>query len=1238
MARSQSQRVIRQHTQQKSSSKAARLLGLGAPTPGPASRTRHESPSKPPPPLKKSKTTASTTSGASAAVPRRSTVSPMASSPATAASASKLSKLLGASPNEIEIQKSYRRASVKPGESTLELPRQLIDHVRNSIDASHDLVCNPDNFSSKSLQATLQQLSSLLGGASQLLCAFDSSGQQLLQHTHRTVSHRQTIASLPHSSSSVPRTRSSIAATHNSSVPRAGSGASTSPFTRAATHMSAISERKAFEPRNPLGTASHLTTLLELHSLKWRFRNQHVKVYRAAAAATEHPSVSDDARLMPAFVSSVPLPELKGLHCIVHLPESGSDETVHSHYTHRHTAVGLDDTTPASKVIAKALQRFQRSVSSVDQTGDNASVASITNAEAHEFALKVRGMSEYLLGDMLVLDDWHVRHCIRHHRKIELMLVPRVEPENVHEKVLAERKDRMNKYLTRLADRSVEPPNPAIYTELPSIGEYEVNQTTAIPLQQIETPYRVKVCGASRLTGSAAPLLVDHRKIQGVFVRSFLTAGVELISDTLLDTRITALSPSPRWMQWLTTAVPGRLGVQMKNLLPTTRVAFLLYGVSDANNHVSEELLLGWCSIQLLDEYGRLTTGIQSLNLWASDPNAVDAPDRGADLAPEDRYQFFFRATNRDNQSGAPCVQLHIELESFVHDVVSPFVEYCSPEAKLPAPSIVWEDIESATKQHIAQVLESDALYRLTASDKMCIWKARHHLVDKPQALPKFLEAVDWRNPQQRYEAHVLLQHWHPPTSAAASVELLGSRFADTMVRDYAVQFLASMDDDQLILYLLQLVQCLKCEPHHSSSLSRLLISRALQSPHQIGHALFWHLRSVMHSADYCERYTLMLEEYLSFCGGHAEELRKQHLAVLHLQQIASSVVKWKRSTSDSDATVKQKYHELLHRLNEHFFERIGSFQLPLDPRYRATTLVVDKCRYMSSKKVPLWLVFRNAHPDGDNITVMFKSGDDLRQDILTLQMLQLMDALWLAEGLDLRMKPYTCVSTGVDEDGEGVGMIEIVQNAATLGHVQRSYGGRTGALQDNVVSMYLDENNTDDKTRQQATDNFVRSCAGYCMASNALGLGDRHSDNVMVTRTGHLFHIDFGHFLGNFKTKMGIRREREAFVFTKAMAFVMGGENASDFKRFKDLCFQAYQILRKNAHTLINMFVLMVSAGMPELASEDDVSYMRDMLRLDLKTDKEVRQHIESEINRSLSTTMRRIDDFFHNNKHYKA
>lgn len=57
----------------------------------------------------------------------------------------------------------------------------------------------------------------------------------------------------------------------------------------------------------------------------------------------------------------------------------------------------------------------------------------------------------------------------------------------------------------------------------------------------------------------------------------------------------------------------------------------------------------------------------------------------------------------------------------------------------------------------------------------------------------------------------------------------------------------------------------------------------------------------------------------------------------------------------------------------------------------------------MDSKARPLWLVFENEDVFGEDIHIIFKNGDDLRQDMLTLQMLRIMDNLWKLHGLDFR-------------------------------------------------------------------------------------------------------------------------------------------------------------------------------------------------------------------------------------------
>lgn len=286
--------------------------------------------------------------------------------------------------------------------------------------------------------------------------------------------------------------------------------------------------------------------------------------------------------------------------------------------------------------------------------------------------------------------------------------------------------------------------------------------------------------------------------------------------------------------------------------------------------------------------------------------------------------------------------------------------------------------------------------------------------------------------------------------------------------------------------------------------------------------------------------------------------------------------------------------------------------------------IVVEKCRYMSSKKVPLWLVFENADEYAADIAIMFKAGDDLRQDMLTLQMINVMDRLWLDSKLDLHLKPYSVLATGPE-----VGMLQIVQKSVTVNTINMEYGG---AFNETTIDKYLKKHNQYEQALKKARENFARSCAGYCVATCVLGIGDRHSDNYMVHQNGQFFHIDFGHFLGNFKSKFGIKRERSPFVFTPQMKFAIdaGAKKCNLYDEFLNWCAEAYNVLRARSRLLLVLFSLMVSAGLPELSVQSDIAYFKNMLNLRYEV-KKATQHVHKQINIALKDKARLMDNHIH-------
>ena len=128
-------------------------------------------------------------------------------------------------------------------------------------------------------------------------------------------------------------------------------------------------------------------------------------------------------------------------------------------------------------------------------------------------------------------------------------------------------------------------------------------------------------------------------------------------------------------------------------------------------------------------------------------------------------------------------------------------------------------------------IIHYPPLHLLSDDEKSLILQFRYYLSRNKHALPKFLECVHWGPKQEVDEALELLCRWQSLDPADA-LELLAPRFlegVDPKVRKYTISRLQCADNEELLLYLLQLVQALRYEepeflqgvsPSHAPTLS----------------------------------------------------------------------------------------------------------------------------------------------------------------------------------------------------------------------------------------------------------------------------------------------------------------------------------------------------------------------------------------------------------------------------------
>ncbi|CAF1291767.1 unnamed protein product [Rotaria sordida] len=471
------------------------------------------------------------------------------------------------------------------------------------------------------------------------------------------------------------------------------------------------------------------------------------------------------------------------------------------------------------------------------------------------------------------------------------------------------------------------------------------------------------------------------------------------------------------------------------------------------------------------------------------------------------------------------------------------------------------------------------------------------------------------------FSMYKLIDLW-PPMSFEMCFFLLDCTLPDAHIRSYAVSQLARLPNHLFLFYLPQIIQAaIQFEHYIDTPLIRLILKRAL-CHRGIGQKLFWILLNIN-----TRNGRVMFELYKTYCGlTISNDLQTQVTLTLKLNTINQRI----RSTNVKDSlSMKQALLTRLRESDKNSWRCVS----PLDTGCFLGSLLIDECHVYDSFMRPFKLVWENLlNPEQERFELIYKIGDDLRQDVLTLQVFRLFDSIWkknsinntnedLSQLSNLHMTFYDVMCTS-----ETTGFIRIVPNAYTILNIYHKFNTTTTMKRNVIYDWLVTENNTSHKppvgktarrtnttgitgdTSELTVPNnvlvkFRKSCAAYCTAGFVMGLGDRHPSNIMLSPDGRLFHVDFGHILGDY-VKFGniFPRETTSIVLVEPFLYVINNRKQNDtidYRDFIQICLQTFRLLREHATSLFGLLYLIIYARLPLLNSISNLNYLRQSLFL---------------------------------------
>lgn len=249
---------------------------------------------------------------------------------------------------------------------------------------------------------------------------------------------------------------------------------------------------------------------------------------------------------------------------------------------------------------------------------------------------------------------------------------------------------------------------------------------------------------------------------------------------------------------------------------------------------------------------------------------------------------------------------------------------------------------------------------------------------------------------------------------------------------------------------------------------------------------------------------------------------------------------------------------------NYSFDKKNHEVTYPLKPEQIVSETDVKNIVQLNSKSKPIIVPIDSLNRvtfDSSYEKFLIKN-DDVRKDAIIMNCIILMDKILKTNGINLNIVNYRILALSNE-----IGMIEIVKNSRTIHDIQKSNFS---------IQNYIIEHNTT-KSIHTVRDNYMKSCAAYCLIGYLLGIGDRHLENIMITETGFIFHIDFEFILGHDPKLI-----RPEIRITPEMIDAMGGYESRYYNDFQNVCRLSFKCLRRHAAIFYRQLLLLTQLDPP--------------------------------------------------------